>query len=298
MKLREQKGSMAVYVTVVLVGMIFILMAMFFISNSVRKTQLRTNLKVKEAYEADNAKADQIYASLTREEEEEGGEDPDNIYGYVMDGLILHYDGINNTGDGHSDNTTIWKDLSGNGNDAILNNIRFNDDNSLSAIDNTSYAVRKVNIPGSNTIEIVAQYDSTDIGYLYALEQDDNRYFYLWNYSNSGNTMSYRYVNNGTWDVHDNITDETSITNKKLFITISFNASTKNAIIYVNGQYHKTVSIPKYENVNNTRLRLFNEVTGEKPLIGGRIYTVRVYDRILTTDEIQENYEIDKNRYQ
>ena len=70
MKLREQKGSMAVYVTVVLVGMLFILMAVFFISNSVRRTQLQTNLKVKEAYEADNAKADQIYASLTREEED------------------------------------------------------------------------------------------------------------------------------------------------------------------------------------------------------------------------------------
>lgn len=70
MKLREQKGSMAVYVTVVLVGMLFILMAVFFISNSVRRTQLQTNLKVKEAYEADNPRADQIYASLTREEEE------------------------------------------------------------------------------------------------------------------------------------------------------------------------------------------------------------------------------------
>ena len=69
MKLRDQKGSMAVYVTVVLVGMIFILMAVFFISNSVRRTQLQTNLKVKEAYEADNAKADQIYTSLTRKEE-------------------------------------------------------------------------------------------------------------------------------------------------------------------------------------------------------------------------------------
>ena len=38
---------------------------------------------------------------------------------YVTDGLIVNLDGINNTRTGHSDNTTIWEDISGNGNDFI-----------------------------------------------------------------------------------------------------------------------------------------------------------------------------------
>ena len=33
---------------------------------------------------------------------------------YVMAGLIRHYDGTNNTGNGHSNNITQWKDLTGN----------------------------------------------------------------------------------------------------------------------------------------------------------------------------------------
>ena len=42
---------------------------------------------------------------------------------YIEEGLILHYDAINNTGEGdekHSTTTTTWKDLSANGNDGTL----------------------------------------------------------------------------------------------------------------------------------------------------------------------------------
>ena len=43
-----------------------------------------------------------------------------SVKGYIKDGLILHYDAINNTGNGHNNSTTTWKDLSGNGNDFVL----------------------------------------------------------------------------------------------------------------------------------------------------------------------------------
>jgi hypothetical protein len=40
---------------------------------------------------------------------------------YVTDGLVLHYDAIDNAGVGvHSDSPTVWKDLSGNGHDLTL----------------------------------------------------------------------------------------------------------------------------------------------------------------------------------
>ena len=41
--------------------------------------------------------------------------------GYVTDGLVLHYDAIDNAGTGvHSGSPTVWKDLSGNGHDLTL----------------------------------------------------------------------------------------------------------------------------------------------------------------------------------
>ena len=43
------------------------------------------------------------------------------VSSYVTDGLILHYDAIENAGIGvHSDTPTVWKDLSGNGHDLTL----------------------------------------------------------------------------------------------------------------------------------------------------------------------------------
>ena len=65
MNIKQEKGSMAVYVTIVLVSMVFILTAVFLISNSARKNQLKTAMKVKETYEADNIRADIIYDKLT-----------------------------------------------------------------------------------------------------------------------------------------------------------------------------------------------------------------------------------------
>ncbi len=64
MNLKNNKGSMAVYVSIVLITMLFILLAIFLISNAIRKSQLSTVVKVKESYEKDNNRADEIYEYL------------------------------------------------------------------------------------------------------------------------------------------------------------------------------------------------------------------------------------------
>ena len=58
---RSEKGSMAVYVTVVLLTMLIFITAVFFLSTSARKSQLQTAIQVKKTYEADNSKAAEIY---------------------------------------------------------------------------------------------------------------------------------------------------------------------------------------------------------------------------------------------
>ena len=68
MKIREEKGSMAVYVTIVLISMLFILGAVFITSNAYRERQLEATIKVKESYEADNNRAVEIYDELTKGE--------------------------------------------------------------------------------------------------------------------------------------------------------------------------------------------------------------------------------------
>ena len=66
MKIKEEKGSMAIYATIVLVTILIILMAVYITSTAVRKGQLETVMKIKQTYEADNSRADEIYESLAQ----------------------------------------------------------------------------------------------------------------------------------------------------------------------------------------------------------------------------------------
>lgn len=63
---KSENGSMAVYVTVVLLTMLLLITAVFFLSGSARKIQLQTAIQVKQTYEADNSKAAEIYDRLTK----------------------------------------------------------------------------------------------------------------------------------------------------------------------------------------------------------------------------------------
>ena len=111
-RINFEKGSMAVFVGIVLLGMLFIVMSVFLISNNSLQAQAESLIKIKEAYEVDVNNVDEIYQNLTGTTTDEPQ--------YVTDGLVLHYDAINNTGEGHNSSTTTWKDLSGNGNDGTL----------------------------------------------------------------------------------------------------------------------------------------------------------------------------------
>ena len=66
-KIKQEKGSMAVYVSIVLLSMLFILMAVFITSNSVMKSQIESAVGIKQSYEADNSRAAEIYDSVTDE---------------------------------------------------------------------------------------------------------------------------------------------------------------------------------------------------------------------------------------
>ena len=68
-QIKSPKGSIAVYVSVVLFSMLIILSAVFLATSSAMKSQIITAVKVKESYQADNARAADIYGDLTTNKE-------------------------------------------------------------------------------------------------------------------------------------------------------------------------------------------------------------------------------------
>lgn len=67
-KVKSEKGIMAIYVTVTLVTFIIILLAIFSGAVAVRKNQIKTLMKIKEVYEKDNDKKEEISQEIKKEQ--------------------------------------------------------------------------------------------------------------------------------------------------------------------------------------------------------------------------------------
>lgn len=58
---KKENGSMAVYVAIVLLSFLVLLSGIYMSSSSARKSQLITTLKIKQSYETDTEKIEEIY---------------------------------------------------------------------------------------------------------------------------------------------------------------------------------------------------------------------------------------------
>ena len=66
-KIKEEKGSITVYVAAMLFGFLIILASIYAVSLTARKAQLVAAMKIKESYEhfSDDETAEKIYLKLT-----------------------------------------------------------------------------------------------------------------------------------------------------------------------------------------------------------------------------------------
>ena len=280
----KENGAVSTLVLFTVLVFVAILSGSFMIVTSLQKSQLQSDLRIQDIYRKDVNNADEIYEKLLYEKM------------YIRDQLLIWLDGTYNTRNGNNPDSSKWEDLSGNGNDLNLVNIKANEDNSFSAIDQTSKAYIDINIEGSFTAEIVFKENANDISYLWDLVISDEEKFYLWNYPD-GTTYSYRYQNNSEWNVNDDITNSVIELGKKSSISITFDNTTKKSNIYYNGNYIKTVTMDLYEGGFFNRIILMNSKDNERALINGNVYSFRLYNKVLQQDEILYNYEWDQENY-
>ena len=292
MKIKDEKGSMAVYVLIVLLSMLLMLTTVFLTSNSARKSQLKTVMGIKQAYEADNDKAADIYNSITKKSK-------NKTISYVTDGLILYYDAVNNTGNGHSNTETTWKDLSGNGNDLALSNF----DNTTTS----GWSENALNFDGIDdfgaisTLAQTLQGDVTISTRIYSQNANNYRGIYgnyqETDYGISGMLAQYQ---DGLMRIgyNSNIVEINSdlITNKELTLTIQMGAciGTK---VYINGNLvgeKHTDSDSAQPEADFWIGKSFN--TTDRYFLG-KMNNFMVYNRLLSDAEIKQNYGVDEAKY-
>ena len=208
--------------------------------------------------------------------------------------LLLYYDAKNNLGDSHSTETQEWKNLATDSNNGILNGNPTWNNESLYFDGTDDYIdCGQINLENNHsftyecTISYTDSQKSKTIVGAYGLRDgsslgiDDNSSdylkFHLNNYSlqriNSTKTL-----NDGK--VHNIIA---TYKNDKL-------------ILYIDGKLDGSLYVPKGLTYSNLNVNIGRWIVGQQ-YYKGNIYSVKVYNKYLTKDEIIKDFQYEKNRY-
>ena len=206
-----------------------------------------------------------------------------NVDSYIKSNLVLQVDGIENILNGHSDNTNIWYDLSGNGNNLTLENISWTED---SAVFNQSLAYTD-NTVENITVEMVVKEDSSKNGAIYIGWLGNNNHIMAYFDNNciqlSSDVQCYQLTNNYTRNSISAIYKSTSAVIDKCYINSKLGVTTSRSGGWSQSAPHY-IQIGRYGNNGGWRF-------------AGEICAIRIYNRALTEEEIKHNYEIDKVRF-
>ena len=221
--------------------------------------------------------------------------------GYVEDGLICLYDGEHNNFYNHDNKISNWIDLTNNNNDGNLMKFDYNEqsgwtNNSL-ILDGKNDYVQMTYMHNSNiTIELVFK----------PIALKNNKYeCYLANCEDGGMAIakettkvnsvgtyiggSYKYL------YSPNIIEE----NKVYSLSTGYNGSEQ--FFMENGQYNSKIMTGTYKKPDSSTVFMLGTNPSGKEAGDDRtnmeVYSVRIYNRCLSKEEIIQNYKIDKQRF-
>lgn len=224
---------------------------------------------------------------------------------YVEDGLITYLDGINNTGNGHSNETTLWKDLSNHGNDATLYNNPTWSNNSLTfdGIDDYGILTNTANdeFPNGITLETrVKVLSITDFG-----GATYNMFIDNVTTSDVRNGISQSIMKNlsgfrtrvGTGTNSFSTIQNPTPCSIESYYTITTIYDNNYMKFYVNGEHIQTNNITGVYAVSETPFYIGKTSTSISSYANVEFQNVLIYDRALTENEVLRNYQADLARY-
>jgi hypothetical protein len=224
---------------------------------------------------------------------------------YVKSGLLLWYDGIYNGGlgihnDGTSPNKNIWKDLSGNNNDGQLINFNHTSngwlENGLKFTTLTDFVkMVAINTP-YRTVEVVFAKNENIV--------DEKPIVCNYESGGIGLTIYYNKFRNPTYIAgtgYTNLQEGSVIEKDKLYYSsVAYDGTYIKD--YVQGVNWATVNISGIIGIPGAgSIYVLNGNPAGTDTVYSlskeTIYSVRIYDRALTLEEITQNYAIDKARF-
>jgi len=188
---------------------------------------------------------------------------------------------------------TVWNDLSGNNNSgSLVNGPTFNSINGGNIISDgvDDYVLHSSPTLTTFTVDITYSPLAFDTNpgtnrYNYILGSFGTNMFCRYNTANSGNNILI--ANHGGTDI--SLSNLGHVINGTYNMVITFDDSTKNTRVYINSSL-----------ISNTTYSATLRYQGNRQLVAtfnSRIYSYKAYNRALSADEIAQNYNTQKSRF-
>lgn len=217
----------------------------------------------------------------------------------VTDGLVLALDAGNTKS--YPGSGTTWSDLSGNSNNGTLvNGVGF-DDGTLTFDGVNDYFTTTLSIGDSNT--------SFSWGGLVKVNSSTSaNFFILSNYTQSPTTPFYAIAFNSSGDntfiyIRDSgnnlelLGTTVNLDLGKWYYLIAVRDHSLNQVkLYLNGELKSTNTFPGSYNVNSSSNK-FGGVSHSGKYINCNISNVQVYNRALSAEEVQQNFNATRSRF-
>lgn len=223
---------------------------------------------------------------------------------YVQNGLIAYLDGINNTGNGHSNEIQTWKDLSNHGNDATLYNKPTWSNNSLTfdGIDDYGVLTNTANqeFPNGLTVETRVKVLSVDNGsnltFITFLD-NNNSYSPRDGLSQQMNKDTRKFFNRISVNNEWVISYQQESSNPEEYYTVTTIYDGKKEKIYINGTLDNSESKTGTYSQSSKPFNIGRQIQEGGYKANVEFQNILIYDRALTENEILRNYQADMARY-
>lgn len=233
---------------------------------------------------------------------------------YATSNLILNYDAINNISENeHSSTTTIWKDLSGNKNDAQITGATWGENYlSFDGIDDFAKTTSNVNYKDSCavTVQFVLKGGLAQNTLQMIVESSENwnknqaSYGIDFNEFGTNNINTTFHLNGYEYNIKrtdDNILSNTDI---NIFTVVINNYNEWNSFmkVYKNGELITLKELTGYDkDISNIKFKdyiMYIAAGGENNYFAKmKLGALRIYNRELTKDEVTDSYTLDNQRF-
>ena len=203
----------------------------------------------------------------------------------IKNGLMLHYDGINNTGSGHSNNSPIWKDLKGTNDGILIGDISWSNNGlDFDGVDDRVEFVGDI----TNNYSFVVTIKPEMVG-IHPRIFSENPFPTLYMNSNSNHRLAFYGQGRDNAFSPSIVPSPTHI----IYVVVTYDGA--EIILYVNGK--KIGLLTTTTNPVSTAIAYLGGNDNLTRQYKGKIYNFMIYNRTLSELEVERSYITNRYKY-